>query len=67
MIFAKIDADGLVLDTIVANSTDIFPEGKWVKCPQWVGIGMNIDTPKPEEPEFQIPIDQPVVSGIEAI
>lgn len=49
MILAKINQDGIVLDTIVASLSDALPEGTWVECPEWVGIGMDIDTPKPEE------------------
>lgn len=43
MIAAKLDAAGIVLNTIVVDEV---PEG-YVACPEWVGIGMHIDTPKP--------------------
>jgi hypothetical protein len=47
MILAKINQDGIVLDTIVASLSDVLPEGNWVECPAWIGIGMHIDEPDP--------------------
>lgn len=43
MIAAQLDADGIVLNTIVVDEV---PQG-YVACPEWVGIGMHIDTPQP--------------------
>lgn len=43
MIAAKLDADGIVLNAIVVDEV---PEG-YVACPEWVGIGMDINTPQP--------------------
>ena len=56
---ASIDENGIVMNVIVATLSDILPEGTWVECPEWVGIGMHIDTPKPDEPVFM----QPDVQG----
>lgn len=61
MVYAKINSDGLVLDTAVADSADVFPEGTWVLCPDWVGIGLNINDPEPA------PIPQPVVDGAQTL
>jgi hypothetical protein len=47
MIIAKINENGIVLDTIVASLSDVLPEGNWVECPAWIGIGMHIDDPGP--------------------
>ena len=43
---ALIDSNRIVLNVIVAT-LDEAPEGDWVDCPAWVGIGDSIDTPKP--------------------
>lgn len=48
MILAKIDSNKIVVDVIIASLSDVLPEGTWVECPEWVGIGLSIDTPKPE-------------------
>ena len=48
---AKLNSDNIVLDVIVATLEEAqttFPNNTWVECPDWVGIGMNINTPKPE-------------------
>lgn len=61
MIYAKINSDGLILDTAVSDSADVFPEGTWVLCPDWTGIGWNINDPEPE------PIPQPTVDGAQTL
>jgi hypothetical protein len=43
---ALIDENNIVLNVIIAT-LDQAPEGNWVDCPEWVGIGMNINTPEP--------------------
>lgn len=43
MIAAQLDADGIVLNAIVVDEV---PDG-YVACPEWVGIGMHIDTAQP--------------------
>lgn len=63
MNYAKIDSTGLILDVIVASPFDIFPEGQWVECPRWLGIGLNINDPEPQ----QDPIIQPVVIGAQTL
>ena len=47
---AKIDENNIVLDVIVATlqeAQSAFPNDTWVECPEWIGIGMDIDTPNP--------------------
>lgn len=44
MIAAEVDANGIVVNTIVVDEV---PEG-YVACPEWVGIGMDISTPQPD-------------------
>lgn len=61
MIYAEIDSTGLVLNTAVADPDYVFPEGTWVPCPEWVGIGMNINDPMPPEPI------QPQVEGAQTL
>ncbi len=61
MNFAKVDDTGLILDVIVAQPTDVFPEGTWVPCPDWLGIGLNINDPEPAPPE------QPTVEGAQEL
>lgn len=60
MILAKINLDNIVTDTIVAELTDNLPEGTWVECPEWVGIGMDINTPEPE-------LVQPTTTGTQTL
>jgi hypothetical protein len=48
MIIAKLDENRIVVDCIVAQLHEA-PEGVWVECPSWIGIGMSIDTPEPTE------------------
>lgn len=49
MISAKIDENGIILNVIVATpqEAELAFGGVWVECPEWVGIGMNINTPQP--------------------
>jgi hypothetical protein len=51
MIAAKLDGT-TVVNTIVV---DFIPEG-YVACPEWVGIGMDINTPEPA-PVVETPVD----------
>lgn len=51
MIAAKLDGT-TVVNTIVVDEV---PEG-YVACPEWVGIGMDINTPKPA-PVVETPAD----------
>jgi len=51
MITAKLDKNNIVVDTIVATLKEAqtaFPNDTWAECPDWIGIGMDINTPKPE-------------------
>lgn len=43
---ALIDSNRIVLNVIIADLSEA-PEGDWVDCPAWVGIGDSIDMPKP--------------------
>ena len=43
---ALIDSNRIVLNIIIAT-LDEAPEGDWVDCPAWVGIGDSIDAPMP--------------------
>lgn len=43
---ALIDSNRIVLNIIVAT-LDEAPEGDWVDCPAWVGIGDSIDATMP--------------------
>jgi len=43
---ALIDKNNIVLNVIIAT-LDEAPEGNWVDCPEWVGIGMDINAPEP--------------------
>jgi hypothetical protein len=63
MNYAKIDSNGLILDVAVANSADVFPEGTWVECPDWLGIGLNINDPQPAPVE----VVQPMVDGAQTL
>jgi len=67
MNFALIDENRIVLNIIVAEPSDVFPEGTWVECPYWVGIGMSIDTPEPEPTPIPLADEQPVSSGSQTI
>jgi hypothetical protein len=52
MIIAKIDENNIVIDTIVATLQEAqtaFPNDTWAECPEWVGIGMDINTPNPAD------------------
>jgi hypothetical protein len=47
---ASIDKNRIVINVIVATLEEAqtaFPDQTWVDCPEWVGIGMSIDTPEP--------------------
>ena len=55
---AIIDEVGVVQNVVVLNSLDEYLGS--VECPQWVGIGMHIDTPEPE-PEPEVAIPEPVI------
>ena len=46
MIAAQLDANGVVLNTIVLDDMSQAPTG-YVECPEWVGIGLHINTPQP--------------------
>lgn len=46
---ALIDENNIVLNVIIAT-LDEAPEGDWVECPAWVGVGMDINTAEPLEP-----------------
>ena len=61
MNYAKIDSLGTILDVAVADSADVFDEGTWVVCPDWLGIGLNINDPQPA------PVEQPVVDGAQTL
>jgi hypothetical protein len=56
MIAAKMDGT-TVINTIVV---DELPEG-YVECPAWVGIGMDINTPKPES------VPEPAITPVEKL
>jgi len=46
----SIDSNRIVLNSIVATLEEAetaFPDQTWAECPDWVGIGESIDTPKP--------------------
>lgn len=43
---ALIDINNIVLNIIIATLAEA-PEGNWVDCNAWVGIGMNINAPMP--------------------
>jgi hypothetical protein len=49
MIAANIDENNIVLNAIVATPEEAIEAfgGVWVECPEWVGIGMDINTPEP--------------------
>lgn len=51
MIAAKLDGT-TVVNTIVVDEV---PDG-YVACPEWVGIGMDINTPEPA-PAPEVPAD----------
>lgn len=51
MSVAKLNSNNIVVDVIVATLEEAqvaFPNDTWAECPEWVGIGMDINTPKPE-------------------
>ena len=57
-----------VVDVIVAELEEAktsFPDDNWVECPDWIGIGMDINSPKPIEKT--ITLNQPTTSGIKTI
>lgn len=45
MIAAKLDGS-IVVNAIVLDDMSQAPAG-YVECPEWVGIGMDINTPQP--------------------
>jgi hypothetical protein len=47
MIAAIIDSNGIVLDVLVVDPDQ--PLENTVPCPEWVGIGMNINAEKPTD------------------
>jgi hypothetical protein len=52
MSVAKLNSNNIVVDVIVATLEEAqttFPNDTWAECPEWVGIGMDINTPKPEQ------------------
>ncbi len=54
MLAAIIDTNGIVLDVLVVDPNQL-PENT-VPCPEWVGIGMNINAEKPadfDQPEIE--------------
>lgn len=58
MNIAKLNENNIVLDVIVATLQEAqttYPNDTWAECPEWVGIGMDINTPKPE------PIPEPIL------
>jgi hypothetical protein len=58
MNIAKLNENNIVLDVIVATLQEAqttYPNDTWAECPEWVGIGMDINTPKPE------PILEPIL------
>lgn len=65
MILAKIDSNRIILDVIVAELSDLLPEGTWVECPPWTGIGLSVDIPEPEPKP--LPEDQPITSGTQEL
>jgi hypothetical protein len=44
---AIIDSNGIVLDVLIVNPDE--PVENTVPCPDWVGIGMNINAEKPSD------------------
>jgi len=63
MIYAQVDESGLILNTAVADSANVFPEGTWVICPDWLGIGLNINDPMPEP----VVLHQPTIIGAQTL
>lgn len=63
MNYAKIDEFGFIIDVAVADSADVFTEGTWVVCPDWLGIGLNINSPEPEP----VVLQQPQVDGAQTL
>lgn len=51
---ALIDENNIVLNVIIAT-LDEAPEGNWVNCPTWIGMGMDINTPEPLPPVETLP------------
>ena len=47
MIYAKIDSNKIVLDVIICDVNPDWLDGEWVLCPEWVGVGMDINMPEP--------------------
>jgi hypothetical protein len=56
---AVIDSNGIVLNVLVVES-DQFLENT-VPCPEWIGIGMNINAEKPSD------FDQPEINRIKQL
>lgn len=68
MLLAKIDENRIILNVIVAELTDELPEGTWVECPPWTGIGLSVDMPEPAPPIPPVPpSDQPATVGTQDI
>ena len=42
--------NNIVVNVIMARIENA-PDGNWVTCPHWVGIGMDINTPQPPTPQ----------------
>lgn len=63
MICAKIDSQNIIVDVAVADSASVFSEGTWVECPEWLGIGLNINDPRPTPVE----VTQPSVDGAQTL
>ena len=53
MNIAKLDNNGIVTNVIIVDDMSQAPDNTWVKCPDWIGIGMNINTPAPITPSAQ--------------
>ena len=53
---AKVDENGIVQDVIVVSYVGQMPG--FVACPDWVGIGMHIDTPEPQRTQEEIEAEE---------
>jgi hypothetical protein len=61
MMIAKLEGT-IVVDVIIATldeANEAFPESNWVECPQWIGIGMDINSPEPTPLEKTNTSNQP--------
>ena len=49
MATALVNDNGIVENVVMASVDDMIATfgGNWVICPDWIGIGMNINTPDP--------------------